>query len=510
MAKQPAEFILEMKNITKEFPGVKALNDVSIRVRPGSVHALMGENGAGKSTLMKCLFGIYTPDIGTIELDGQQVDLKDSKTALSHGISMIHQELHPVPWRNVMENLWLGRFPQKRIGPLKFVDHKKMFADTVKLFKDLEVDIDPYTLVGSLSVSKVQSIEIAKAVSLNSKIIIMDEPTSSLSGVEVEHLFRIIRDLQKKGVAIIYISHKMDEILRISNEVTIMRDGCYVGTWESKELTIEKIIERMVGREMSQLFPPRSNVPGETIMKVDNITSPNPLSFKNVSFDLKKGEILGVGGLVGAQRTETIEAVFGLRAIVSGTIAINGKPVKISSPHVAIQHKMALLTEERRVTGIFPILSVLENTVIANLKKYLRWGLLDDNKRRADTIKCNKMFNVKTPSYKTLIKNLSGGNQQKVLLGRWLLTEPDILLLDEPTRGIDVGAKYEIYTIIAELAKTGKSIIMITSEMPELLGMSDRIMVMCEGRMTGIINGANATEQDVMRLATQRPGGIDE
>ncbi|MEI6287724.1 MAG: sugar ABC transporter ATP-binding protein [Bacillota bacterium] len=510
MAKQPAEFILEMKNITKEFPGVKALNDVSIRVRAGSVHALMGENGAGKSTLMKCLFGIYTPDIGTIELDGQKVDLKDSKTALGHGISMIHQELHPVPWRNVMENLWLGRFPQKRIGPLKFVDHKKMFADTVKLFKDLEVDIDPYALVGSLSVSKVQSIEIAKAVSLNSRIIIMDEPTSSLSGVEVEHLFRIIRDLQKKGVAIIYISHKMDEILRISNEVTIMRDGCYVGTWASKELTIEKIIERMVGREMSQLFPPRSNVPGETIMKVDNITSPNPLSFKNVSFDLKKGEILGVGGLVGAQRTETIEAVFGLRAMVSGTIAINGKPVKISSPHVAIQHKMALLTEERRVTGIFPILSVLENTVIANLKKYLRWGLLDDNKRRADTIKCNKMFNVKTPSYKTLIKNLSGGNQQKVLLGRWLLTEPDILLLDEPTRGIDVGAKYEIYTIIAELAKTGKSIIMITSEMPELLGMSDRIMVMCEGRMTGIINGANATEQDVMRLATQRPGGMNE
>lgn len=509
MANQ-SEFILEMKNITKEFPGVKALNDVSLRIRPGTVHALMGENGAGKSTLMKCLFGIYQPDSGSIHLEGRPLELKDSKTALAHGISMIHQELHPVPWRNVMENLWLGRFPQKAVGPLKFVDHKKMYGDTVKLFKELEVDIDPHVRVGRLSVSKVQSIEIAKAVSLNSKIIIMDEPTSSLSGVEVEHLFRIIRDLQKKGVAIIYISHKMDEILRISNEVTIMRDGCYVGTWDARELTIDKIIEKMVGREMSQLFPPRNNVPGETILAVDKITSPNPLSFKNVSFDLKKGEILGVGGLVGAQRTETIEAVFGLRAIESGTISINGKVAKISSPHVAIRHKMALLTEERRVTGIFPILSVLENTVIANLRKYLRWGLLDDSRRRADTIKCNKMFNVKTPSYKTLIKNLSGGNQQKVLLGRWLLTEPDILLLDEPTRGIDVGAKYEIYTIIAELARQGKSIIMITSEMPELLGMSDRIMVMCEGRMTGIIDGKTATEQDVMRLAAQRQGGRDE
>lgn len=494
------QYLLEMREITKEFPGVKALNGVTLQVRPGTVHALMGENGAGKSTLMKCLFGIYTPDGGEMLLNGKKLELKSSKDALDMGVSMIHQELHPIPHRNVAENVWLGRFPMKGI----LVDGKKMLRDTEELFRSLDMDINPKTLVGSLSVSKIQSIEIAKAVSFNSKIIVMDEPTSSLTGNEVEQLFRIINDLRSRGVSIIYISHKMEEILRISDEVTIMRDGTKIGTWPAAELTTDLIISRMVGRDLTQRFPPRSNVPGGSLLKVENFTSTNPKSFKDVSFELRKGEILGVGGLVGSQRTELIEAIFGLRALASGTMQINGKNVKIKSSQDAIRNKMALLTEERRVTGIFPVLSIHENTVISNLKRYERpYLLLDGKKMKEDVEKSIERLRVKTPSSKQLIKNLSGGNQQKVLLARWLLTEPDILLLDEPTRGIDVGAKYEIYTIIADLAKQGKSIIMISSEMPELLGMSDRVMVMSEGRLTGIVDGKSATETEIMRLAAQ-------
>ncbi|WP_199615358.1 sugar ABC transporter ATP-binding protein [Paenibacillus alkalitolerans] len=499
-----AEYLLEMNGISKEFPGVKALDNLTLKVRPGTVHALMGENGAGKSTLMKCLFGIYKPDAGEILLNGEKVAVNSSKDALDLGISMIHQELHPVPHRNVMENLWLGRFPKKGLWPFLFVDHRKMLRDTEKLFRDLNIDIDPHTLVGQLSVSKIQSIEIAKAVSNNAKVIVMDEPTSSLTGNEVEQLFKIIADLKKRGVAIIYISHKMEEILRISDDVTIMRDGKHIGTWPASEMTTDLIISRMVGRDLTQRFPQRSNVPGEVLLRVERLTSPHDRSFKDMSFDLREGEILGIGGLVGAQRTEVIEALFGLRSVVSGKISIRGKEVNIRTPEDAKKNGMALLTEERRVTGIFPVLSVLENTVVANQRRFLNGaGLLDDKKRRDIAEEYVQKLRVKTPSVDTLIKNLSGGNQQKVLLARWLLTNPDILLLDEPTRGIDVGAKFEIYTLIAELAKQGKGIIMISSEMPELLGMSDRIMVMREGRLSGIVDGASATEEKIMRLAAQ-------
>ena len=496
-------YILEMKNITKEFPGVKALDNVSLNIRPGSVHALMGENGAGKSTLMKCLFGIYAPDGGEIVLDGKTVKFANSKMALDHGISMIHQELHPVIHRSVMENIWLGRFPMIKIGPTGLINHKKMYADTSSLFKDLNIDIKPDTLVKNLSVSKMQSMEIAKAVSFHSKIIIMDEPTSSLTENEVEHLFRIINDLRKRGAAIIYISHKMEEILRISDEVTIMRDGTYVGTWPAAELTTDLIISKMVGRDMTHRFPPRSNQPDGVIMQVEHLTSTNPHSFRDVSFDLRKGEILGIGGLVGAQRTELVEALFGIRSIESGSIRINDRHVRIQNSKDAMTHGLALLTEERRVTGIFPQLSVHENTIIANLSSYIRFILVNEKKAGKDVGESIQKLNVKTPSSKTLIKNLSGGNQQKVLFARWLLTEPEILILDEPTRGIDVGAKYEIYTIIADLARRGKSIIMISSEMPELMGMSDRIMVMCEGRNSGILDKEEATSETIMRLATQ-------
>jgi methyl-galactoside transport system ATP-binding protein len=488
--------------MSKSFPGVKALDDVSIQVRPGSVHALMGENGAGKSTLMKCLFGIYAPDEGEILLDGKPVKFQNSRQALDGGVSMIHQELLSVPNRSVEENLWLGRYPLMGAGPFRLIDAKKMRSDTKALFKKLNMDIDPAVWLRNLSVSKIQSIEIAKAVSYNAKVIIMDEPTSSLTEHEVAHLFGIIRRLRSEGAAIVYISHKMEEILEIADEVSIMRDGRHVGTWRSSELTTAEIIKRMVGRDLTHRFPPRANVPGEVVLRVDNFTSAERHSFKDVSFDLRRGEILGIGGLVGAKRTELVETIFGLRFLESGRISLNGREIKIRSPVQAMGDKFALLTEERRATGIVPMLGVKENMLLANLSRYVgRTGLINEKQGISDTKEKIADLRIKTPSYRTLIKDLSGGNQQKVLFAKWLLTEPDILILDEPTRGIDVGAKYEIYSIIAELAASGKSIIMISSEMPELLGMSDRIMVMCAGRKTGILDGKTATQEEIMRLA---------
>lgn len=498
------DYVFEMIEISKEFPGVKALDKVTFRVQRGSVHALMGENGAGKSTLMKCAFGIYKQDNGEILLEGKKLELSSSRAALDKGIAMIHQELHPVKARNAMENMWMGRLPLKGKGPFRLVDHKKMYRDTEELFKALEINVKPTAIVGELSASVIQQMEIAKAVSYNAKVIIMDEPTSSLTETEVRHLFKTIRELKSKGVAIIYISHKMEEILQISDEVTIMRDGRKIGTWDASELTTDLIINRMVGRDMTQRFPERKNVPGEVVLKIEDYTSPFPKSFKNVSFELRKGEVLGVGGLVGAQRTELMEAIFGLRSLQNGKVFINNQEIKIKSPMDAKKHRMALITEERRASGIFPVLSVLENNVVANQIRYVNaFQLLEDRKRKRDTHDSIDKLKIKTPSSRELIKNLSGGNQQKVLLSRWLLTEPEILILDEPTRGIDVGAKLEIYTIISELTKEGKSIIMISSEMPELLGMSDRIMVMCEGRLSGIIDGNSATEEKIMQLATK-------
>lgn len=493
------EFVLEMNHITKTFPGVKALDDVSLKVRKGTVHALMGENGAGKSTLMKCLFGVYDEDDGEIILDGEKRKITTSKQALDLGISMIHQELHPIKFRPVMENIWLGRFPMKGI----VVDKKAMIKKTKDLFDEIELNINPESLAGSLSASNLQLVEIAKAISYNSKIIIMDEPTSSLTDNETYHLFKIIKTLKERGCAVIYISHKMEEILKISDEVTIMRDGKNVGTWDAKELTTDLIINRMVGRDLTNRFPIKDYVAGkEIVLKVNNLCSDNPKSFQNISFELHKGEILGIGGLVGAQRTELVEAIFGLRTIQSGNIEKDGKEIKIKYVNDAKKQGFALLTEERRASGIFGILSVLDNTVIANQKKYSTLGVLNDSQRYKASVETNKGLKTKTPSQSELMENLSGGNQQKVLIARWLLTDPEILILDEPTRGIDVGAKFEIYTIMHELIKKGKSIIMISSEMPELLGMSDRIMVMCEGRLTGFLNQEEADQVKVMNYAT--------
>jgi len=500
------DYILEMNNVTKTFPGVKALDNVTLKVRPGTVHALMGENGAGKSTLMKCLFGLYKMDSGQIIYDGKEVEINDAKEALSLGISMIHQELHTNPYRNVMENIWLGRYP--RVGGPKspFVDHKKMFKDTKELLESLNLTMSPNDLLRNLSVSHAQSVEIAKAVSYDSKIIIMDEPSSSLTESEVAHLFGIINGLRDKGVSIIYISHKMEEILKISDDVTIMRDGQYVGTWDAKDLTTDLIIKKMVGRDLTNRFPTRNPSIGDELLRVEDYTSPNPLSFKNVSLTLRQGEILGIGGLVGAQRTEVMESVYGLRAHTTGKLYLRGKPITVNRPIDAMEKGMALLTEERRRTGIFPLLSVRENLLIANLKDYSTHGLLKNENMEKDSVEQIKTLRIKTPSTKTLIRSLSGGNQQKVLFARWLLTQPDILILDEPTRGIDVGAKYEIYVLMKEIAEQGKGVIMISSEMPELLGMTDRIVVMSEGRVAGIVESKKTTQEEIMTLATKYVG----
>ncbi len=499
------EYRLEMRGVCKSFPGVKALDHAQLRLRPGTVHALMGENGAGKSTLMKCMFGIYEMDEGEVLFEGKPVKLNGPMEALNMGIAMVHQELQPIPARTIGENIFLGRYPMKKLfGIIPMVDHDKMYADTAELLKKVRMDFDPKRMLGTLSVSQMQSVEIAKAVSANCKVLILDEPTSSLTQNEVEALFRIVEDLKAEGVSIVYISHKMDEILRISDEVTIMRDGQYVGTWDAKDLTTDLIITRMVGRELTNLYPPRENVPGEVVFEVEDFTSINPRSFRNVNFNVRKGEILGVAGLVGAQRTELMEGLFGIRSHSKGTIKYQGKEMKIARPKDAIDNGIAMLTEDRRATGIMGVLSIADNISIASLNKYLEYGVMLNDKKIEELVQDNiKKMNTKTPSSKTQIQSLSGGNQQKVLIGRWLANDPDVLILDEPTRGIDVGAKYEIYTIIADLAKQGKSIIMISSEMAEIIGMSDRVMVMCDGRVTGFIDGKDATQENIMELATQ-------
>ena len=499
-----SEYRLEMRGVVKTFPGVKALDHAQLKLKPGTVHALMGENGAGKSTLMKCMFGIYHMDEGEVIYEGKPVAFKGPMDALNCGIAMVHQELQPIPERSIGENIYVGRYPTKKVGPVTIIDHDKMYADAARVLEEVHLNYDPKAKLGSLSVSQMQLVEIAKAVSAECKVLILDEPTSSLTAAEVEALFTIVNELRAKGVAIVYISHKMDEILRISDEVTIMRDGQYVGTWAAKELTTDFIITKMVGRELSELYPTRENVPGEVVFEVEDFTSINPKSFRHCNFNVRKGEILGVAGLVGAQRTELMEGLFGLRCHNAGRITYKGKELVINQPADAIKNGIAMLTEDRRATGILGVLSIADNISIASLDKYLKAGIMLDDAKIEDLVQENKAkMNIKAPSSKTQIQSLSGGNQQKVLIARWLANSPEVFIMDEPTRGIDVGAKYEIYCIIAEMAKQGKSIIMISSEMSELIGMSDRIMVMCDGRVTGFIDGDKANQENIMELATQ-------
>lgn len=492
------EFLLEMTGISKQFPGVKALDKVNLKVRPHSIHALMGENGAGKSTLLKCLFGIYEKNEGKIIFLGKEINFESSKQALESGVSMVHQELNQVLQRTVMDNIWLGRYPLKGF----FVDHKKMYDDTKKIFEELDIDIDPKVKVATLSVSQMQMLEIAKAFSYDAKIVIMDEPTSSLSEKEVRHLFKIINKLKERGCGIVYISHKMEEIFEICDEITILRDGVWIETRPLAGLDMNQIINKMVGRDLTHRFPPKTNVVKEVILEVKNLTATNQPSINDINFNLHKGEILGVAGLVGAKRTDIVETLFGIRERSSGEILLHGKSVANQNAHAAINNGFALVTEERRATGIYSNLDITFNALVANVEQYkTKSGLLSNKKMKSDTQWVIDSMSVKTPSHETNIGSLSGGNQQKVIIGRWLLTNPEILMLDEPTRGIDVGAKFEIYQLILSLANKDKGIMIISSEMPELLGITDRILVMSNGRVAGIVNTKDTSQSEILALA---------
>lgn len=493
------KYLLQIKNLSKSFSGVKVLNSVEISLKPGTIHALMGENGAGKSTLMKCLFGIYKQDEGEFYLNGEEFNFTDPKHALEHGVSMVHQELNQVLQRTVVDNVWLGRYPTKGL----FVDEKKMLEDTIELFRKIQVDIDPTKTLADLSVSQRQMVEIVKAVSYDAKVIVLDEPTSSLTQNEVDKLFEIMRTLKKQGIGLIYISHKLEEIFAISDYVTILRDGEYIGTNPTKDLDMDKIINMMVGRDLKHRFPKKAHKIGKVILEVKNLTTTYDPKVIDVSFDLKKGEIFGLSGLVGSRRTELVEAIFGARKIESGELILNGEYIRNKTTVHSIANGFALITEERRETGIYPVSDITFNSTIANIKSYRgKLGLLNNKKMMKDTNKQIKKMSIKVNSQKDLIRTLSGGNQQKVIIGRWLLLNPDILLMDEPTRGIDVGAKYEIYQLMLELVSQGKSIIMVSSEMPELLGITDRIGVMSNGRLAGIVDTKTTNQEELFKMTT--------
>ena len=495
----PADgFLLEATGIRKGFPGVLALDDVSFRLRRGSVHALMGENGAGKSTLMKIIAGIYRPDQGKLRLRGQEINFTSPLDALENGVAMIHQELNLMQFMTVAENVWIRREPLNRFG---FVDHGELDRRTRELFDRLNIDIDPQIELRRLSVANRQMVEIARAVSYDSDVLIMDEPTSALTDREVDHLFEIIRDLQAQGKGIIYITHKMNELYQIADEVSIFRDGRFITAEYSKNITRDEIIRLMVGREITQMFPKETVPIGEVVLSVKDLALEGV--FSGVSFEVRAGEILGIAGLVGAGRSNVAETIFGVTPATSGEIRVKDKLVRIDSPATAMKQGMAFLTEDRKDTGCFLVLDILENMQLAVLsQKFVHGGFVAG--RQVD-VACQEMkakLRVKTPNLQERIENLSGGNQQKVLVGRWLLTEPKILILDEPTRGIDVGAKAEIHRLISGLAGQGVAVIMISSELPEVLGMSDRIMVMHAGHATGFLDRSEADQVKIMQLAS--------
>lgn len=490
------EYILKMSNISKSFYGTPALTSVNLNVKKGTVHALMGENGAGKSTLMKILLGIYSADQGEIWFKGERMVNKHVNDALLSGIAMIHQELTPISQMTVAENVFLGREPVKN----GVVQDTVQIQNTRKLFEDLHVHIDPKEKMCNLSTSYVQMVEIAKAISYNANLIIMDEPTSAITESEVSVLFQIINRLVTEGRTVIYITHKMDEVFEIANEVTVLRDGNNVDTLPVENLTKNQLIEMMVGRKLTQMYPEAGAQRGEILLSVKNLTKHG--QFENVSFDVYAGERLGIAGLVGAGRSELLSCIYGLTQPDSGEIVIKGKKVNITSAGMAIKHGMALVTEDRRESGLFMPLSVVDNLTIVNLPKYISKGFILWKKVIEDCKAGIKKLNIKTTGPLQMISNLSGGNQQKVILARWLLIDPDIFFIDEPTRGIDVGSKNEIYEILNQLVREGKAVIMVSSELPEVIGMSDRVCVMHEGKMTGTLEKDEITQVNIMRLAT--------
>lgn len=493
--------ILEMKEIDKRFSGVHALKSVNLELREGEVHALMGENGAGKSTLMKVLCGIHKRDGGEVILFDEPVEFNTIKDSQEAGISIIHQELNMMNHLTVAQNIYIGREPM--INGI-YIDDKKMEQDAKALFDRIGVNIDPSAILGTLTVGKQQMVEIAKAVSRDSKILILDEPTAALTQVEVEELFAIMRDLQAKGIGMIYISHRMDEINRISDRITVMRDGEYVGTLVTKDTTKDEIVKMMVGRVIYGDKKEASTVPAdaEVVLEVKNLNSGKEI--KNVSFKLRRGEILGFSGLMGAGRTEVARAIYGADRVDSGEIYIKGKKVNIKTPEQAVKNGICYLSEDRKRYGLLLDKSVAENSVLSNLDDYIRGGWINDSKIEEAAERENAKLKTKTPSMKQILRNLSGGNQQKVIIARWLLKNSDIFIFDEPTRGIDIGAKSEMYTLMEELASQGKSVIMISSELAEIQRLSDRVIVMCEGRITGELDIADATQEKIMAYATMR------
>lgn len=490
--------ILSMNHICKQFPGVKALDDVSLEITEGEVHALVGENGAGKSTLMKILAGIYRLDSGELILDGETVKFNASIDALQHGVAMVHQELMPLMDMTIAENIFLGQEPV--IGKSGIVNRKQMVQDAKVLLDKLNVDIDPRKRMRDLNVAQMQLVEIAKAISCKAKIIIMDEPTSAITKKECDNLFVQINELRKNKVSIIYISHKLEEIFEICDRITVLRDGKKISVSEIENTDVNRIITEMVGREMDMIFPEGTAVPGATLLEVKNIGIKGLLH--SISFHVHHGEILGIAGLMGAGRTELAECIFGLRKRDSGDIIKEGNLLNIQKPIDAIKNGLVLVPEDRKSTGLNLIANVEDNISVANLDNYTKYGLIDQRGIRNSCNDMIKKLNIKTTGYGQIVDNLSGGNQQKIVFGKWLLTDGDVIILDDPTRGIDVYAKYEIYTIIQELAKRGKAIIMISSEMPEIIGLCDRVIVMCEGKVTGEIGKEELSQERIMRYAS--------
>lgn len=493
------DYMLQIRNLSKSFAKNKVLDGINLSVKKGSVLGLMGENGAGKSTMMKCLFGIYAKDEGQISLCGKLIDFNSPKEALESGVAMVHQELNQCLDRSVLDNLYLGRYP-KRFG---VIDEAKMLKDSIKLFASLKMNVNPQQIMRKMSVSQRQMVEIAKAVSYNAKIIVLDEPTSSLTENEVKKLFLIVDELRKTGVSFVYISHKMDEVFQICDEVSVLRDGKMIMTKPIKETNMNELIAAMVGRSLEKRFPDVDNEPGDYIFEVKNLSTKYDPVLEDISFKVKKGEIFGLYGLVGAGRSELLEAMFGIRTVASGEMIYSGKKLYFNSSREAMDNSFALVTEERKLNGMFAKADIEFNTVITNLESYKSRGILSNQKMYEAAIREVKLMHTKCVSPNELISSLSGGNQQKVIIGKWIERQPEIFLLDEPTRGIDVGAKYEIYQLIINMAKQGKTIIVVSSEMPEILGITNRIAVMSNHKLAGIVDTKETNQEELLRLSAK-------
>ncbi|MEI3322231.1 MAG: sugar ABC transporter ATP-binding protein [Eubacterium sp.] len=500
MVEDKNEYILSINGMSKSFGRNKVLKHINLNVKPGSIMGLMGENGAGKSTMMKCLFGTYQKDEGTIILDGREVNFSGPKDALENGVAMVHQELNQCLERSVVDNLFLGRYPKNSLG---VVDEGRMKKEASDLFRKLGITVNMTQPMKKMSVSQRQMCEIAKAISYNSKVIVLDEPTSSLTAPEVEKLFKMMRQLKSQGISLIYISHKMDEIFEICDQISVLRDGSLVMTKDSKDTNMNELISAMVGRSLDNRFPPVDNEPGEVIFSVENLSTKYAPKLQNISFDIRKGEIFGFYGLVGAGRTELLETIFGMRTRAAGNVTYDGKVMNFSSPKDAMDHGFALITEERKANGLFLKGDITFNTTIANMNHYKRGIALSKDDMVRATAEEIKVMHTKCMGPDDMISNLSGGNQQKAIFGKWLERSPNVFMMDDPTRGIDVGAKYEIYELIINMAKQGKTIIVVSSEMPEILGITNRIGVMSNGHLAGIVNTKETNQEELLRLSAK-------